>query len=227
MKITYYGHSSFKVEVNNKKLLFDPFITENPLASHIDITSIKADFILISHGHTDHILDCLQIAKANNAKIISNPEITDWFIKKGYKNICPLNIGGKQIFDFGEIKFTNAVHSSVLPDGTYGGNPGGFFVKTNDSAFYFAGDTGLSFDMKLIGMNKKINFAFLPLGDIYTMGIDDALIAADFINCKTIIGMHYDTFPAIVINKKQAFDKFSASGKKLILMNIGEEIIIK
>ena len=226
MKITYYGHASFIVEINNKKLLFDPFISINPLASHIDISSIKTDYILISHGHRDHILDTLEIAKANNATIISNPEISNWFINKGYKNTCPLNTGGKHLFDFGIVKLTNAIHSSVLPDGTNGGNPGGFYIETGDSAFYFAGDTALSMDMKLIGNNKKIIFAFLPIGDTYTMGIDDAIIASDFIKCNTIIGMHYDTFPDIIINKKEAIDKFSASGKKLILMNIGKEIII-
>ncbi len=226
MKITYYGHSCFLVRVNNKNLLFDPSITSNALASHIDVNSIKADYILVSHGHNDHIEDASLIAKNNNATIISNFEIIEWFARQGFKNLHSMNIGGKCNFDFGSVKFLNAVHSSSLPDGSYGGNPCGFLIESNQGNFYFAGDTGLTYDFKLIGEYKKINFAFLPIGDIYTMGIDNAIIASDFIKCNKIIGMHYDTFPAIKINKIKAVDKFERAGKELILLKIGESINI-
>lgn len=138
-----------------------------------------------------------------------------------------MNTGGKYPFEFGNVKFFNAVHSSVMPDGTYGGNPGGFIIQSDEGYFYFAGDTGLTYDMKLIGEFSKIDFAFLPIGNNFTMGVDNAIIAADMIKCEKIIGMHYDTFPHIVIDKKEAIEKFDRAGKELILLNIGESYNIK
>lgn len=227
MNITYYGHSCFNVEINGKFILFDPFISPNELAKDIDIETIKADYILISHGHLDHIADAVQIAKRTGAKIISNWEITQWLDKQGVSNYHPMNIGGKWAFDFGNVKCVNAVHSSGLPDGSYGGNPMGFIIETHSEGnFYYAGDTALTYDMKLIGDYRKINFAFLPIGDNFTMGIDNALIATDFIKCNKIIGMHYDTFGFIKIDKQLAVDKFSRAGKELILVEIGKKLEI-
>ncbi len=224
MKITFYGHSCFLIELNNKKLITDPFISDNPLAKKIEVDKIKTDYVLISHGHEDHIADALQIAKNNNATVISNFEIINWLTAKGVKKTFSMNIGGKHIFDFGTLTILSASHSSILPDGTYGGNPTGFLIESQENNFYFAGDTGLNYDMKLIGEYKKINFAFLPVGGTYTMDADDAIIASDFIKCDKIIGMHYNTFPVINIDKKSAMDKFKQYGKELILMNIGETI---
>src|SRR5690606_10860480 len=128
-----------------------------------------------------------------------------------------MNLGGKYRFDFGTVKYVNAIHSSVLPDGAYGGNPGGFCLNFDDKKFYYAGDTALYSDMKLIAELEQPEFAFLPIGDNFTMGVDDAIIAAKYLNCSKIIGMHYDTFPPIKINKQEAIEKFKAAGKELIL----------
>lgn len=225
MKLTYYGHSCFNVEVNGKNLLFDPFITGNPLASDIDINKIKADYVLLSHGHEDHVGDALTLIQRTGAKLISNFEICMWFNRQGVNNFQPMNIGGKWIFDdFGKVKCVVAVHSSSMPDGAYGGNPMGFIIESSQGNFYYAGDTALTYDMKLIGEYRQIDFAFLPIGDTYTMSADNAIIAADFLNCDTIIGMHYDTLDTIKIDQKQAVHNFNRVGKDLILMEIGKTI---
>lgn len=221
IRVTYFGHSCFLVEVAGRNLLFDPFITPNELASGIDINGIQADFILVSHGHEDHVADVLPIAKRTGATLISNWEIVNWFQKKGVENCHPMNIGGHWIFDFGKVKCVNAVHSSSLPDGSYGGNPMGFLIESGGESFYYAGDTALTYDMKLIGEFKKIDFAFLPLGNNFTMGIDNAIIAADFIACDQIVGMHYDTFGYIKIDHREAVEKFKRAGKELYLLPVG------
>lgn len=225
MKVTNYGHSCFAIEVAGKNLLFDPFISGNELAKNIDVKKIKADYIFISHGHEDHIADAAAIANRHQATVVSNYEIALWMnVKHGVKNWHPMNHGGKKKFDFGTVKYVSAIHSSTLPDGSSGGNPGGFVVDTAEGTFYFAGDTALTYDMKLIGEMHQLKFAFLPLGDNFTMGIDDAIMASDFVQCNTIIGMHYDTFGFIKINHSEAKEKFSKAGKKLYLMNIGETL---
>ncbi len=224
MTLTYYGQAGFGIEMNGKQLLFDPFISPNPLAKHINIEEVAADYILLTHGHQDHVVDAEGIAKRTGAKIISNYEIVSWY---GGKEISghPLNHGGKWNFDFGTVKYVNAVHSSILPDGTYGGNPGGFVLWNEEVCFYHAGDTALTMDMKLIPMTcPKLNFAILPLGDNFTMGYEDALIAADFIECDTIVGCHFDTFGYIEIDHDAAQKAFEAKGKKLILPSVGETI---
>lgn len=226
MKITYFGHSCFLVEVNGKKLLFDPFISPNPLAKHIDVNAIQTDYILLSHAHEDHIADALSIAKRTNAKIISNWEICMWVNKNGITNFHPMNIGGKIKLDFGNIKIVNAVHSSSFPDGTYGGNPMGFVIETSDKNFYYAGDTALTEDMKLIGDYRQVDFSFLPIGDNFTMSVDNAIIATDFLKCNRVIGMHYNTFDLIKIDTQEAIEKFNRAGKELILISIGDSIEI-
>ena len=222
MKISYYGHSCFGVEINSKHLLFDPFITPNELARKVDVNSVKADYILISHGHEDHIADAVSIAKRTNAKIICAWEIFGWLSKQGVGNGHPMNIGGKVKLDFGTVKCVSAIHSSSLPDGSYGGNPMGFVIESSEGNFYYAGDTALTYDMKLIGEYRTIDFAFLPIGDNFTMGVDNAILASEFINCENIIGMHYDTFGMIKIDKPEAVNKFKRAGKNLSLYEIGE-----
>jgi L-ascorbate metabolism protein UlaG (beta-lactamase superfamily) len=226
MELTFYGHACFSVKVNGKTLLFDPFITPNEKAKHIDVNSIQADYILISHGHEDHIADVETIAKRTGAKIVSNFEIVSWFNGKGLENGHPMNFGGSWNFDFGKVKYVKADHSSVMPDGAYGGNPGGFIISTDKGNFYYAGDTALHLDMKLTGEYQKLDFAVLPIGDNFTMGIDDAVIAADFIKCDKIVGVHYDTFGYIEINKEEAIQKFSEKNKELLLIEIGKTINI-
>ena len=226
MKISYYGHSCFEIQVDGKTLLFDPSITPNRLASGIDISKLKPDYLLITHGHESHIADAVAIAKTSKATVICSSEIASWLEKKGVENCHPMNTGGHWMFDFGKVKCVSAVHSSGLPDGTYGGNAMGFLVESASGNFYYSGDTALHYDMKLIGEYKKINFAFLPLGNNYTMGIDNAVIAAEFVQCDRIIGMHYDTFDLIKIDHKEAVRKFEAAGRTLTLMKIGESIEI-
>jgi L-ascorbate metabolism protein UlaG (beta-lactamase superfamily) len=221
MKVTYYGHSCFSVAVGGKQLLFDPFISPNPMAKAIDVKKIPADYILVSHGHEDHMADAVEIAKRTGAMVIANYEVATWLNKNGAPKVHPMNHGGDFGFDFGRVKFVNAIHSSTLPDGSGGGNPGGFVVESQDGNFYFSGDTALTMDMKLIGEFTKLKFAALCIGSNFTMGIDDAIRAADFIRCNEILGVHYDTFPPIKIDHAQALEKFKAAGKKLHLLPIG------
>lgn len=222
MKVTGYGHACFAVEVGNRALLFDPFITGNELAKNIDVKKIPADYILISHGHADHMADAAEIAGRTSATIISNYEIVTWFGKQGLQKAHPLNHGGGHRFDFGRVKFVNAIHSSGLPDGTYGGNPGGFVVETSQGAFYYSGDTALTMDMKLIGEAYQLKFAALCLGDNFTMDVDDAIKAADFVRCDQILGLHYNTFPPIQIDTAAALAKFKQANKRLYLLAPGE-----
>ena len=225
MKITYYGHACFGVNIAGKNLLFDPFIRYNELAKDIDILSIPADYIFLSHGHEDHVADAIDIANNTGAIIVSNYEVITWFQKQGAEKTHPLNHGGKKTFDFGSVKYVNAVHSSCMPDGTYGGNPGGFVVESPKGNFYYSGDTALTMDMQLIPLTcGKLNIALLPIGDNFTMGADDAIIASDFVKCNKVIGLHYDTFGYIKINHQEAIEKFKAKGKELLLMQIGESV---
>lgn len=223
MKVTYYGHSCFMMEIKNRQILFDPFITPNELAKDIDVSRIKPDYILVSHGHIDHIADAIDIASASGAMVVSNFEIITWFETKGIKNGHPMNIGGSWNFDFGRLKLVNAVHSSVLPDGTYGGNPYGFLIESSEANIYYAGDTALTLDMQLIARTTNVDYAFLPIGDNFTMGIDDAVQAAQFVKCDKVIAMHYDTMDLIKIDREEAKKKFRNAECKLIMMDIGEE----
>jgi len=222
MKITYYGHSCFSVLASGKNLLFDPFVTPNEMAKHIDVSKIPADYILISHGHMDHMADAAAIAKRTGATLVSNFEITVWFANHGIQKTHGMNHGGGWTFDFGRVKYVPAIHSSSLPDGTYAGNPGGFVVETKEGNFYYAGDTALTMDMKLIGESTPLKFGVLPVGDNFTMGIEDAIKASDFIRCNEILGVHYDTFPPIKIDQGLARAKFQAAGKHLLLMKPGD-----
>lgn len=226
IKITYYGHACFELDVSGKKILFDPFITGNELANHIDITTINPDYILVTHGHQDHVLDVVAIAKQSGAKVISNYEIITWFAEKGLDNTHAMNHGGSFDFDFGRIKYVNAIHTSSMPDGSYGGQPGGFVIEHGDGAFYHSGDTALTYDMKLIGEEFDIDFAMLSLGDNFTMGIKDAIKASDFIKTDLVLGMHFDTFPPIKIDHDEAIKSFASAGKKLILPAIGKTFSI-
>lgn len=223
MKITFYGHACFAIETKGKKLLFDPFITPNELAKDIDINSIEADYIFISHGHQDHVADVAEIAQRTEATIVSNFEIVTWYQEQGFEKVQPMNHGGNWNFDFGKVKYVNAVHSSVLPDGTYGGNPGGFIIY-GDKTVYFAGDTALTLDMQLIPKFAKVDLAILPIGDCFTMGVEDAIMASDFVECNKVLGVHFDTFGYIQINKDEAKEKFASQNKELTLLEIGESI---
>jgi L-ascorbate metabolism protein UlaG (beta-lactamase superfamily) len=224
MKLTSFGHSCFSVETAGKTLLFDPFIKPNALAAAVDFPSIRADYILISHGHFDHIADAVELANQTGATVISNFEIVTWLGRQGLKNTHPMNHGGSFAFDFGRVKYVGAVHSSLLPDGANGGNAGGFVVENSEGAFYFAGDTALTLDMKLIAEEFSLRFAVLPIGDNFTMGVKDAARAAAFLNCRTVVGVHYDTFPPIKIDHAAAQAAFAAQGLTLHLPSAGSSL---
>ena len=224
MQLTYYGQSCFMVEVNKKKILFDPFIQPNPHAKHINADEIKTDYIFLSHGHGDHVADAIAIAKRTHATGVGAAEVAGWLEKNGIKKVHPLNHGGPVKFDFGEVRAVNAVHSSSFPDGSYAGNPLGFVITSTEGNFYYAGDTALTMDMQLIPRWAKLNFAVLPIGGNYTMDVADAIVAAEFINCNTIVGVHYNTFDIIKIDTEKALADFKAAGKTLVLPEIGETI---
>lgn len=225
MKITFYGHASLGIEVGGKNIIVDPYITANELASHINIDKLKADYILVTHAHGDHVLDVEAIAKRTGAVIVSNAEIAGYFAAKGLKS-HPMNHGGSWKFDFGTVKYVNAIHSSSFNDGAYGGNPGGFVIEGEHKNIYIAGDTALTFDMKLIPLRTKLDLAIFPIGNNFTMDVEDAIIASDFVECDKVLGCHYDTFGYIKIDKEEAKKKFFDKGKDLMLLEIGDSIDI-
>lgn len=223
MKITYLGHAALHIETAGKNIIVDPFISANELAKDIDVNRLKADYILITHAHGDHILDVETIAKNTNAVIVSNAEIADYYAAKGYTT-HPMNHGGSWDFDFGKLKYVNAIHSSSFPDGSNGGQPGGFVIQSEGKAIYIAGDTALTFDMKLIPMYTKLDLAVLPLGSNFTMDVADAFIASEFLEVNNVLGYHYDTFGYIKINHEEAINLFEIKGKKLNLLKIGSSL---
>src|SRR5690606_16588230 len=223
MKITYYGHAALGLEIAGKNIIVDPFISANELAKHIDVNTLKADYILITHAHGDHILDVETIAKNTGAIIVSNAEIAGYYENKGFKT-HPMNHGGTWDFDFGKVKYVNAIHSSSFPDGSYGGQPGGFVIETENKNDYIDGDTALTYDMKLIPMKNPLDLAILPIGSNFTMDVDDAAIAAEFLGVTKVMGYHYDTFGYIKIDHEIAKQKFANKHKELILLPIGDFI---
>jgi L-ascorbate metabolism protein UlaG (beta-lactamase superfamily) len=190
------------------------------------VKAIRADYIFISHGHQDHIADAVAIAKQTGALVVGSWEVIDWISKQGVQKVHPMNTGGKKVFDFGWVKCTVAQHSSSFPDGTYAGNPMGFLVEGGGKSFYFAGDTALTLDMQLIPKWAKLDVALLPIGDNFTMGFEDAAIAAEFIQCNKVIGLHYDTFGYIKIDHQAAINHFQSLNKELVLLPIGESITV-
>ncbi|MDR0195743.1 MAG: metal-dependent hydrolase [Myroides sp.] len=228
MKITYYGHACLGIQIEDINIIVDPFISGNPLpaAKNIDVDAIKVDYILITHAHGDHIADVERIAKNNpEALIVSNAEIAGHYEAKGF-NTHPMNHGGSWLFDFGKLKYTPAIHSSSFPDGSYGGQPGGFVIESKNKNIYIAGDTSLTMDMKLIPMFTNLDLAILPIGSNFTMDIDEAVVASDFVKCDKVLGYHFDTFGFIEIDHEEAKRKFFEKGKDLMLLNIGESLTL-
>jgi L-ascorbate metabolism protein UlaG (beta-lactamase superfamily) len=228
MKITFFGHACFLIETKSVSFLIDPFISGNPLAKDVDIDSIRCDYILLTHGHGDHVADVIQVAGNNpDVKIIANYEVAEWFAGKG-QTVHHLNHGGWFAYASGRIKYVNAIHSSTMPDGSSGGCPGGFVIEAADATAYISGDTALTMDMKLIPLTcKPLDIAILCIGDNFTMGIEDAVLASDFIACDQIIGAHYDSFEPIKIDHAQAVKAFSNKNKKLHLLEIGSALEVK
>lgn len=224
MKITFYGQNSLHIQLGDTHIMVDPFISGNPLSKNaLAIQDLKADYILVTHAHEDHTLDVEAIAKNTGAIIVSNYEIAMHYQAKGLE-VHPMNHGGTWDFEFGEVKYVNAIHTSSFPDGSYGGQPGGFVIEGEHKNIYIAGDTALTMDMKLIPLKTKLDLAILPIGDNFTMGIDDAIIASNFVECDKILGVHYDTFGYIEIDHEVAKKKFYDAGKDLMLLDIGETI---
>ncbi len=226
MKITFLGHATLLIELKEHILLVDPFISGNPMVPDtISIKGLKPNYILLTHAHQDHVLDVEEIAKQSDPKIISNYEIAMHFQEKGLR-VHPMNHGGSWTFSFGTIKYVQAVHTSAFADGSNGGQPGGFVLKADGKTVYIAGDTALTMDMKLIPMQHSLDLAVLPIGDNFTMGIEDAVVAANFVECNKVLGYHYDTFGYIEIDHKKAKEAFEKDGKELHLLGIGESMNI-
>ena len=224
MRFTYYGQSCFGVFAGGKNLLFDPFISPNELARHIKMDTIRADYILVSHAHGDHIADAVELAKKTKSTVIGAFEVVTWLSQQGVEKIHPMNLGGQWNFDFGKVRCTNAIHSSQFPDGSYGANPMGFLITTAENAFYYSGDTALTMDMQLVPTWAKPDFSVLPIGDNFTMGYEDAIRAAGMIGCSKIVGVHYDTFGYIKIDHETVKNAFKDAGLELFLPGIGESI---
>ena len=221
MKVTFYGQSCLSVEILGKSLLFDPFVRQNELARDVDFSSIRADYILITHGHFDHVADAADLADRTGAPVIANPEVGEWLKKQGVKQVQGIGQGGTVALPFCRVKYVTAVHGSTMPDGSPGGSPGGFVVESTEGNFYHSGDTALTMDMQLIGQGSALTFAALCIGDHYTMGVADAVRAADFVRCNRVLGIHYDTFPPIRIDHEDARRRFREAGKELTLLSVG------
>lgn len=223
IKITWLGHACFLVHTTEARLLIDPFITGNP-QSPVKAEDVAADYILVSHGHSDHLGDAVDIAKRTGATLISNFEIQTWVSNQGVPNAQPLHIGGGHDFPWGRVKLTIAHHGSALPDGSYGGNPCGFLLYIQNKKIYHACDTGLFYDMKLIG-EEGIDLAILPIGDNFTMGPDDALKAVKLIQPEKVIPIHYDTFDVIKQDPNAWAERVKAeTSAQPIVMTPGESI---
>jgi L-ascorbate metabolism protein UlaG (beta-lactamase superfamily) len=224
MRITNYGHSCIGVRVGTADLLFDPFISGNPQAKGIHLDAVPATHVLITHGHGDHVMDAEAILARTGAQLFSNYEIVNWFGAKGVTTGHGLNIGGSADLGNGlKAKYVLALHSSQLPDGAYGGHPGGWVITSTEGSFYHAGDTALTMDMQLL-KTHHLKFAFLPIGDTYTMGVEDAIEAARFCGVTTVIGIHYNSFPPITIEPEAAQAAFRKAGLELLLPAIGSTI---
>lgn len=226
MKITFLGHAALYIQTSTHRILVDPFISGNEMAAgKIDVQALDPDVILLTHAHQDHVLDVEAIASRTEALIISNYEIVTYYQNKGFQG-HPMNHGGARDFDFGWLKYVNAVHTSSFADGTYGGQPGGFLLKCEGKMIYIAGDTALHSDMKLIPLYGNTDLAILPIGDNFTMGVTDALLAAGFVDCNRVMGVHYNTFGYIEIDTDAAIKTFKDGGKTLLLPEIGEVLSV-
>lgn len=223
IKITWYSHACFLIETDQSRLLTDPFVSGNPLST-VKADAIETDYILVSHGHGDHLGDSVDIAKRTGATVISNYEIQTWLANQGIEKAHPQHIGGGFDYPWGRVKLTIAHHGSGLPDGSYGGNPSGFLFYIENHKIYHACDTGLFYDMKLIG-EEGIDLAILPIGDNFTMGPEDALRAVKLIEPKHVVPIHYDTFDVIKQDPHAWAERVQKeTAAKVTVMNPGESL---
>ncbi len=223
MKLRYFSHSAFQITSDSGKIiLIDPFITGNP-TSTVKVEELKADYIILTHAHGDHIGDAFSIADKEKTLFICVNELANYCAAKGFK-AHNMHIGGGYNFEFGRVKFTIAHHGSLTPDNHYGGEPAGVIITMDGKTIYHTGDTGLFLDMKLIGEMNKIDYMLLPIGDNFTMGINDALKAVEFVNPGVAIPIHYNTFPVIEADPKEFKSKVEAIGKNAMVLEFGQEI---
>jgi L-ascorbate metabolism protein UlaG (beta-lactamase superfamily) len=227
VKVTYHGHSCIQVESDTVSLIIDPFLQGNPVAK-VSPNEIKVDYVLLTHGHNDHVGDAVQIAKQNEATVIAPFELATYLGWKGCQ-VHPMHIGGAHSFDFGRVKFTQAFHGSAFTDDenqtiTYTGMPGGILLTIEDKTLYHAGDTALFSDMKLIGDLSKISVAFLPIGDNFTMGPEDALIASEWIKAEKVVPIHYNTFPLIAQDGPKFIEDLKRKGLDGQVLNVAESL---
>jgi len=224
VKITYHGHSAFEIKTEKHSIIIDPFLEGNKHAK-IKPSDVKTNYVILSHGHGDHIGSAFEIAKKNGATVIAVNELANYAAENGCK-AHNMHIGGGFNFPFGRVKFTIAHHGSSSPDGRYMGEPAGIVITINGKNIYHAGDTGLFLDMKLIGEMTSLDAALVPIGDNFTMGIDDAVKAVEFLNPKLAIPMHYNTFGVIEADPNEFKRKVESIGKKCIVIPFGESIDI-
>jgi L-ascorbate metabolism protein UlaG (beta-lactamase superfamily) len=227
VKVTFIGHSCFLLDNGIQKILIDPYISKSPVAKASDDQK-KADFILVTHGHGDHLGDAIDLAKSTGAMIIANFELSEYCSGKGVKNVHSLHIGGGYSFPFGSVKMTIAHHGSgVGNDLSYGGPPAGFIVRVDGKVIYHAGDTGLFLDMKLIGELDKIDLALLPIGGNFTMDVPDAVKAVEFLQPRKAIPMHYNTSELIKADPNDFVSRIKSFGVEGIILNPGETYELK
>lgn len=219
-KVTYHGHSFVELQIKGKVIYIDPFISGNPKCD-ISLDDAKCDFIILTHGHGDHIGDTVDLSVKHKATVIATYELAEYLRKKGAA-AHDMNLGGSHTFPFGNVKLTIAHHSSSTPDGVYAGDPAGVLIDSEGKTYYHAGDTALFYDMKLIGEMHRIDCAFLPIGDNYTMGIDDAVKAAEFLGAVKVIPVHYNTFDIIKADAEEFKRKIESIGRKCVIMLPGE-----
>lgn len=210
-KLTFLGHSAFLVESASTRLIIDPFLRDNPTAT-VDPADVSVDYVLLTHGHGDHIADAVEIAKSNDATVIAPFELANWCAGQGVEKTHPMHIGGAHNFPFGRVKLTIAHHGSSTPDGRYMGQPSGILVTLDGKTLYHAGDTALFYDMRLIGDMNAIDVAVLPIGDNFTMGIDDAVKAVEFLRPGTAVPCHYGTFDLIAVDPGEFVEKLRHKG---------------
>lgn len=227
MKYTYYGQSCVSFDFNGTNVLIDPFITPNPLAKDVDVDALKPDYIFLTHAHEDHVADMKTIQANSGATVAAVVETAAWVRKQGVSEdkVIEYNFGGTLSLPFGKVKMVYALHTSSTPEGDYAGVPVGYVFFVGDKKIYFAGDTALTLEMKLLE-DLALDLVFLPIGGHYTMDVKDAIKAAQFVNCKNIVGVHYDTFPPISIDKSEAKKQFEAQDMQLHLPTIGETLTL-